>query len=50
MLLAGEVQRLVIITKDRLLRFGIELLAVNPAYTSVIGRMKYAVPYGAACI
>lgn len=46
MLLAGEVQRLVIITKDRLLRFGIELLAVNPVYTSVIGRMKYAVPYG----
>lgn len=27
-------------------RLGVELLVVNPAYTSVIGRVKYAVPYG----
>lgn len=27
-------------------RFGVELLVVNPAHTSVIGRVKYAVPYG----
>lgn len=27
-------------------RFGVELLKVNPAYTSVAGRLKYAVPYG----
>ena len=27
-------------------RFGLELILVNPAYTSVAGRLKYAVPFG----
>lgn len=33
-------------TAAKCFRLGVQLLVVNPAYTSVIGRIKYAVPYG----
>ena len=34
------------LTESKCFRMGLELLVVNPAYTSVAGRLKYAVPYG----
>jgi IS605 OrfB family transposase len=34
------------LTESKCFRMGVALLVFNPAYTSVAGRIKYAVPYG----